>query len=136
MQQEQIEKLIQQANEYAQFSVEHLILDERLERAGEDAEDGEFVNLLAELSAFAPRDFMWANKQFSLMTHFLFPNLSPEERKVIEKRAAISSVAHLSEYRRRTFIEVSREMNTFERKLTAMQMAILESKPFNLATNP
>ncbi len=129
--QEQVEKLIQRAVEYAHLAVDQLMLDERVERVDEDMENGEFVNLLAELSAVEPKDFMWADKHFSLMTHFLFPNLSPEERKVIEKRAAVSSGAHLSEHRRRAFVEACLEANAFESKLTAVQMAILDSKPFN-----
>jgi hypothetical protein len=131
---EQVEKLIQQAVEYARLSVDQLILDERVERVDDDAENGEFVNLIAELSAVEPQDFTWANNHFSLMTHFLFPNLSLEERKIIEKRAAVSSVAHLSNYRRQAFEEACREINTFESKLTAAQMAILEAKPFNQAS--
>jgi hypothetical protein len=120
--------------EYARLAVDQLMLDERVERVDEEIENGEFVNLLAELSAIEPKDYMWADKHFSLMTHFLFPNLLPEERKAIEKRAAVSSVAHLSEQRRRVFNEACKEINAFESKLTAAQMAILDSKPFNEQT--
>ena len=73
-----------------------------------------------------------------LVIHFLFPNLSPEERLIIEaavtntywivSRSGPEGSSHLEESVRAELANARKAIESFENKLTTVQMALVDSQ--------
>jgi hypothetical protein len=140
-QQIEAENLIEEAEKYAERVYKDLALDpEKFEPPNDLQFQGDSIQQLAKRiiileNSLSPNERIRYKRMF-LIIHFLFPMLLPAERLSIENMAFRAQwyfrggVPH--EEHRIEYLKFKSEVDAFEAKLTAMQMAILETEEFSL----
>lgn len=133
---ETIEALLDRADEYARFAVENLMLEEPLDETENifpgETEAGLDPKIVAGLKSIArdePLEFLWAKREHELKVHYLFPNLSERERQAVALLRISKRDKDTNDYWRETFVAISNEVAKFERKFSAIQIALIDSAP-------
>ena len=149
----QMRKLYRQADDYAYLACEHLWLEMTYERSPQIDEsalidrdiDERHLEIFRKLNDFGismaqanPVENMRSHYTEKLIIHFLFPNLSPEERLIIE--AAVTETnwifwesgpkgnSQALENARAELAKARTAIKSFENKLTTVQMALVDSQ--------
>jgi hypothetical protein len=136
---DKVKELLGKAEEYAELALGNFMLEDVIERVPETDEISAVINAVAEWSAKSPLSFLAQNHFAQLELHFLFPNMSPEERELLNRMAlAADNVRsarinnhpfeeHLQQWGRRKAIVTEADI---EKKLTAIQIEILDTEKF------
>lgn len=129
-----VEDFIVLAEDYAEAALAHLLLDQSIEPVADYQKHAEIINAISTFSKNHPAGFTWHSNYHRLICHYLFPNLSEDERKPIV--TMYSMAIHYGgkppdESSMGRWREAKARVDVFETKLTAMQMAILETKSFH-----
>ena len=135
----EVKKLLEKAEEYAELALENFILEEVIERVPETDKISTIINAAAEWSAKSPLGFMAYGHWDQLELHFLFPNMSPEERELLNRLAIYADSVRSAKMNHHplerdiqnwTAAKSKVEQSGIEKKLTAVQIAILDSEKF------
>lgn len=139
--------LYHDAVKYAWYACDHLVLDTIIEKAPPIdpvilEQMSEFDQLIEKLkdvprlmSRQSPKGYSVSHYLDKFIIHYLFPNLSSEERSAIADTA--SDVSFIFTYRsdqkdvewvRKRVVKKVEAMRNFESKLTVVQMALLDSR--------
>lgn len=141
--------LYNDAEKYAWYAFDHLVLDTIIDK--EPPLDPAILDKMSEfdqlieklkdvprlLSKQSPKGYSVSLYLQKFIIHYIFPNLSDEERLLIEK--ASSEAESVFSFRRENHDEDEKlsllhlrehveAMKTFESKLTVVQMALLDSR--------
>ena len=125
----ELTELLEKADEYATFAVEHFSLD----ALPEPANPSELMNIIYKLEA---QDLYAASEHDKFILHFLFPNLSDADRLLVGcihamcwaiKLSRLNGYSEDEERARLAKYMEEAAQSDLESKLTAIQLRLLES---------
>jgi len=139
---DEADSMIDQAYDYMRLAIEHLMPEVSINTEPNYTmpEADVITRALRRLADDEPHPAMVFSYKDTLIIHFLFPNLTDEERetisgiqgcnRMIKDGELLKSNPERHEHYARELGELRKKAEQFENKLTAVQMAILEHPLF------